>query len=493
MDNAVNILVIEESQNNFLSLDDEFKKAKFNITPTLATDLETLTKLLEQKDWDIIISNYSLSNINTLETLKLLKQKNIKIPFIIVGNSIKEADLIEVMRAGASDYIQRSNIKQLIPTVEREFNEGRIKYSNKSAELRLIEAAAIVESSYDAIISETFDGIITSWNKAAERTYGYTAEEIVNKKHISILVPPNRPFEVTPIVEKIKKGERTEYYETTHVCKDQKVINVLLTISPFKNQKDEIAGISIISKDITEKKKAEAALIEKTKELERSNKELEQFAHVASHDLQEPLRKIIAFGDRLKSQAENTLDDDSKDFLNRMQKAAYRMRELIENLLQYSTLTAKEQEHTEIDLEDLINEVISDLEVRIQETSAKIEVGKLPRLYADKIQMQALFQNLITNSLKFRKKDIPPHVIIKSENKNNGLAEISLQDNGIGFDEKYLDRIFKPFQRLHTHTEYEGSGIGLTVCAKIVQVHGGKITAKSEPNKGSTFIITLPM
>ncbi len=359
--------------------------------------------------------------------------------------------------------------------------------------IKLLEAAAIVESSYDAIIGETFEGIITSWNKAAERIYGYTAEEVINSKHISILVPSERPFEVTPIVEKIKRGERTEYYETTHVTKDKKTINVLLTISPFKNQNGEIAGISIISKDITEKKKAEAILIEKTKELERSNKELEQFAHVASHDLQEPLRKILAFGDRLKVHCENLLDEEAKDYLNRMEKSAARMRELIENLLQYSTLTSKEQLQTEVDLESIINEVLSDLEIRIQETNAKIEIYNLPKIIADKIQMQALFQNLITNSLKFRKKDITPHIIIKSEIKDKNIIEITLEDNGIGFDEKYLDKIFKPFQRLHTKTEYEGSGIGLTVCEKIVLVHGGKITAKSEPQKGTKFIITLPV
>jgi signal transduction histidine kinase len=239
-------------------------------------------------------------------------------------------------------------------------------------------------------------------------------------------------------------------------------------------------------------------------ELERSNRELQDFAYVASHDLQEPLRKIQAFGDRLRSLQGPKFDERGLDYLNRMQSAAGRMHTLINDLLTFSRVTTKAQPFVQTDLREVCEAVIDDLETLIQSTGGRVEIGQLPVIDADPLQMRQLFQNLIANALKFHRDRFDPVVIIKSEpstdRAHNGdgtpdrqMARITVEDNGIGFDEKYLDRIFTPFQRLHGRGQYEGTGIGLAVCRKIVERHGGSLTATSVPGKGSTFIATVPV
>ena len=245
-------------------------------------------------------------------------------------------------------------------------------------------------------------------------------------------------------------------------------------------------------------------LTQSAKNLERSNRELQDFAYIASHDLQEPLRKVQAFGDRLKTKYADALGEAGTDYLNRMQNAAARMKTLINDLLAYSRVTTKPRPFEELDLEQLTKEVLSDLEVRIEELKARVEIGKLPTIVADPLQMRQLMQNLIGNALKFHKPDVPPIIKIASrfveeesadEEGNTGpsqFCQITVEDNGIGFEEKYAGRIFGMFQRLHARGEYEGSGVGLAICRKITERHGGTITAKSWPGKGSMFIITLP-
>jgi light-regulated signal transduction histidine kinase (bacteriophytochrome) len=219
---------------------------------------------------------------------------------------------------------------------------------------------------------------------------------------------------------------------------------------------------------------------------------LQDFAFVASHDLQEPLRKIQAFSDRLKLKCGPAFDDTGRDYLARMVDAAARMRRLIDDLLMFSRVTSKAKPFEPVDLAAIAHTVVSDLEIRIEQTGGKVEVGPLPALDADPTQMRQLLQNLIGNALKFRRPEVPPLVAVWGD-QQDGHVRLSVADNGIGFDEKYTDRIFQVFQRLHGRAEYEGSGIGLAVCRKIAERHGGGISARSTPGVGSTFTVTLPL
>ena len=235
-------------------------------------------------------------------------------------------------------------------------------------------------------------------------------------------------------------------------------------------------------------------------ELLRSNHELEQFAYVASHDLQEPLRKIQAFGDRLHHRFHDQLAEQGRDYIDRMLSSAVRMRRLIDDLLMFSRVTTKPQSPVPIDLDAILAGVLTDLEVGIEKAGATVVVGSLPEIEADPMQMRQLFQNLIGNALKFAAPDTPPRLRIFADRAEPPAGDapagdwwrISFEDNGIGFDEKYTDRIFQVFQRLHGRDEYEGTGVGLAICRKIAERHGGEINAKSRPGAGATFTVTLP-
>jgi signal transduction histidine kinase len=227
-------------------------------------------------------------------------------------------------------------------------------------------------------------------------------------------------------------------------------------------------------------------------ELKRSTDELTDFAYIASHDLQEPLRKIITFGDRLSGKFGSVLNETGRDYIERMQKSAIRMKGLIDGLLHFSRVTTHSTPIQMVDLNEVISEVLSDLEVQIERTKGQVEVEVLPKIEGERLQIYQLFQNLISNGLKYHHKDVPPVVKVKYAGFKEELEEIYVEDNGKGFDEKHLDRIFRPFERLHGHSEYGGTGMGLAICNRIVMHHKGQITAKSQPDHGSTFIVRLP-
>ncbi len=262
--------------------------------------------------------------------------------------------------------------------------------------------------------------------------------------------------------------------------------------------------MSFFFRDISARKKAEMEQALYAAELERSNSELEQFAYVASHDLQEPLRKICTFSDRLLLKQVDKLDEEGRECLQRMHKAAARMQSLIDGLLALSRVTTKGQKLEKVDLAQVAAEVVSDLELQIKQAGGRVEVGKLPTVQADPLQMHQLFQNLVANGLKFHRVDEPPVVKVSGryvhgrENRKSSRAadeqcRIVFEDNGIGFDEKYCARIFGIFQRLHPRDVYEGTGIGLAICRRIVEQHGGSISVTSTPGKGSAFEVLLPI
>lgn len=254
-----------------------------------------------------------------------------------------------------------------------------------------------------------------------------------------------------------------------------------------------------LEREVGERRKAEDQLGVFNEKLQRSNRELQDFAYVASHDLQEPLRKVQTFADRLRTKYGDTLEGEGIDYLDRMQNAAARMRTLIVDLLSFSRVSSKEQPFEVVDLERVTKEVLSDLEVKMEETGATVEISDLPVIDADPMQMRQLMQNLIGNALKFQQKDTVPIINIRARllgsdgNVAADRCQISVKDNGIGFDEKHTVKIFAVFQRLHGRVEYEGSGVGLAICRKIAERHNGSITAESAPGDGATFIITLPL
>ena len=261
-----------------------------------------------------------------------------------------------------------------------------------------------------------------------------------------------------------------------------------------------------VNRDITQQIGAEEVLRKSNEklrqfatQLERSNHELQDFAYVTSHYLQEPLRKIVVFGERLKEKNAGKFEPESLDYLDRMQEAAARMQTLINDLLAFSRVITKAQPFMPVNLAEVAAAVVDDLKGRIELVKGRVEVGTLPVIEAEPLQMRQVLQNLIGNALKFRRPEAPPvvkvgaQIIPAPDTPEKKLCRLTVSDNCIGFDEKYLDRIFNVFQRLHARNEYEGMGMGLAIVRKIALYHGGDITAKSKLGEGSTFILTVPV
>jgi PAS domain S-box-containing protein len=322
-------------------------------------------------------------------------------------------------------------------------------------------------------------------NPAASKITGWSISELIGKTEEQI-------FGHLPV-----PGAGTRNCgETIFHRKDGRCVPVEYEKTPIQENGRELGAV-LVFKDISQRKGVEDAIAQKAAELARSNAELEQFAFVASHDLQEPLRKIQAFGDRLKTKINGEMTPEAQDYLDRMQSAAARMRTLINDLLTFSRVIRRTDAFITVDLGAVIKGVLGDLEMRLEKSGGRVEVGDLPLIEADPLQMHQLFLNLVGNALKFQPPGAKPLVRINSRIfaslAGEQLCEISIEDNGIGFEEKYLEKMFAVFQRLHGRNEYEGTGVGLAVCRRITDRHHGTVTAKSQLDKGATFLVTLPL
>ena len=273
--------------------------------------------------------------------------------------------------------------------------------------------------------------------------------------------------------------------------RDGKKISCIVTAAPFRGLNGELIGIVEDFKDITDRKEAEKELAKRAEELSRSNFELEQFAYVASHDLQEPLRMVVSFVQLLSSRYKGKLDANADDFINYAIEGTKRMQNLINDLLTYSRIGKKGTHCDPIDCKIVLDQALANLQAAIEESKAVITHEQLPMIMADNSQLVQIFQNLLSNAIKF-KSEQEPRIHISIDSIEDAWI-FSIHDNGIGIDPKYAERIFIIFQRLHSRAEYPGTGIGLAICKKIVERHGGQIWVKSESGKGATFYFTIPI
>jgi PAS domain S-box-containing protein len=412
----------------------------------------------------------------------------------------------------------------------------------KTLERELRENEALFKGLFDyspnAVLAVDRQGAIVLANRQFEEMFGYRQVDIIGKP-LDILLP-----------EKTRRAHgrhMQEYYQNPQVRpmgavlslyglrKDGSLFPVDVSLSPVQvgNQMMVLAAVQDLTerkrveyelklhqehledlvrmrtyeleKEVAERKRVEEKMKHKQSQLDQyarqlanSNRDLEDFAMVASHDLQEPLRKITAFSERLEEKIDPVLDETGRDYMNRIRDATTRMQTMLNDLMAYSRVNTLAQPSAQVDLNQVLAEVVSNLEIRIEASGGEVLVGDMPSIEADALHMKQLFQNLIANGLKFHKPGVPPVVRVTCElvggrNWREERVQIMVEDNGIGMDEQYIDKIFQPFQRLHGRFEYEGSGMGLAICRKIVERHGGSIDVSSAEGQGTRFVIALPL
>jgi PAS domain S-box-containing protein len=393
------------------------------------------------------------------------------------------------MRVDASGNVGRIVVKVIRDITERRRADEALRVS--------------VDSVKDyAVFMLDRDGTVASWNAGAARIKGYRSDEIIGK-HFSVFYTQDDIAARKPDLglEAASRDGRFED-EGWRVRRDGSLFWASVVISVLRDATGKICGFSKVTRDMTEKKRDADELKDMAERLLRSNRELEQFTYVASHDLQEPLRKIQAFADQLKIEYENQLGAEGQYYLERMYESAKRMRGLIDGLLTFERVSKRDIKVTTVDLSEVVAGILSDLDTWIKELCATVKVEALPTIDADPVQMRQLLENLLGNALKFHRPDVPPVVTVSARCRDTGergggatgkVCDISVADNGIGFEDKYTSKIFNLFQRLHGLEEYEGTGLGLAICRKIVERHGGTITAEGKPGEGAKFTATLPV
>ena len=347
------------------------------------------------------------------------------------------------------------------------------------------------------------DGTIATWNLGAQAIKQYAAEEIIGKHFSSFYTDEDRARRHPQHELEIAVREGRYEEEGWRVRKDGTRFWASVTITAIRDETGTLRGFAKVTRDLTERMLASRRLEETVQELERSNKELSSFSYAASHDLQEPLRKIQTFATRILAKDASAISENSRDLFNRLVAAASRMQHLIDDLLTFSRVGTQTQMIAPVDLNALVDDIRQARKDVYDERRAEMRVLPLPTVIGSAVQLRQLFENLISNSLKYARPGVPPLISIdaqrvtvslkNSAKRSSRYHKITVADNGIGFDPEYNERIFEMFQRLHSRAEYEGTGIGLSIVRKIVQAHGGFVEAHGEPGVGATFTVYLPL
>ena len=414
-------------------------------------------------------------------------------------------DVSEQVKARHALEQSQKKLQEFATSLEKKVQEKTLDLSLKNEELRKSEERyhKMIEEVEDyAILLLSKEGIIQNWNKGAEKIKGYKEHEIIGKNFKVFYLPKDQENGLPDLLikEAITKGKAL--HEGWRVRKDGSTFWGNTVITALHDEDGNVIGLTKVTRDLTAKKMAEDRMQQYAQELEFQNKELEQFAYAASHDMKEPLRKIIFYNTYVQQELANQVPEKEKSYLTRSVSAAQRLQRLIDDLLNYSQTTIKNQDFQPVDLNKILDDVIAAQKESLEENEVTIHKTKLPVVKAIDFQMRQLFDNLLGNSIKYRNPERRPEIQITCENirglqvenyPNKDYHKICIKDNGIGFDQAQAERIFELFQRLKGESQSSGTGIGLAICRKIVQNHKGFIEASGKTNQGATFCIYLPV
>jgi PAS domain S-box-containing protein len=401
-------------------------------------------------------------------------------------NAFDEID-VRAMRTLATQIASAIDNARLYERAQKEIAER--KRAEEALKIEKSYLDQLFDSAQEAIVVTETNGRVLRLNPEFTKLFGYTPDEALGRLIDDLVAPEDYYKSASAITKKAESGGKVGL-ETVRRRKDGTLAHVILLVSPIVID-GKVEATYAIYRDISLRIRAEEKLKQTAEELMRSNKELELFAYIASHDLQEPLRMVASYVQLLERRYKGKLDSDAEEFIGYAVDGASRMQRMINDLLIYSRVGTKGKPFTPIEVEKVLEQATSNLQIAIEESKAVVTHDPLPLLLGDETQLVQLFQNLIGNAIKFRENHQEPYIYVSAEEKPDEWLFL-VRDNGIGIDPQYYERIFQIFQRLHGHKDYPGSGIGLAVCRRIVERHGGRIWVDSQPGKGSTFYFTIP-
>lgn len=487
------ILILDDNASDYELMKRELRSACPGAIIEWASSKRTFNGALDRIRPTIALLDYTVPGFDGLSAMALLNERYPDVPAIVVSGGIGEETAIHTLKAGATDYVLKKHLDRLGPVVVRALQE--IEESNERQ--RIEEELSVSRRRFESLFYSSNEGIclhemvyddtgiavdyrIVDVNPSYESITGIPRSRAVGALASDLYGSPEPPY-MDIYLKVVVTGEST-HFETWYAPMEKHFH--ISVISPMEGQ------FFTIFMDMTERKNLESQLKKKADDLSRSNAELQQFAYVASHDLQEPLRMISAYLDLLKKRHGDRLPEEALQYLEAAFNGSQRMKALISDLLTYSRLDSRGHTNAPVDLNQSVKRILQTMQTTIEDNGAHIECSTLPTVMADQSQISQLLQNLISNAIKFRGDD-PPRILIDAE-EGNGHWTIRVKDNGIGINPTYSDRIFQMFQRLHTQHEYPGTGIGLAICKKIVERHGGTIWVESKEGEGSTFFFTIP-
>ncbi|MBY0547160.1 MAG: PAS domain S-box protein [Candidatus Obscuribacterales bacterium] len=468
------------------------------------TNLHEVLLRLQGSGIDVVLLDLSLPDSRGIDTFFRVRDAGRGVPIVVMSALDDEDVAMEALHGGAQDYLikgQASN-DMLVRCLRYAFERGRVEQELREGEKRL---RLIIENSYDAFIAFDATGKIGGWNRQAENTFGWQTEEILGMNLADTIIPSRylsaHKRDMFNLMTRGVSKLLNRRAEMQLMRKDGREIPVEIALFPVRTT-DVSDSFCAFLHDISARREMEKRnkewndelerrVQERTGELRRSNAELQQFAKIASHDLQEPIRAIQGYAQLLGKRYKGKLDTDANEFIDYILDGCSRMVKLIQAVLQHASIGTTDVKAVQfVDCRVVLEEVLANLKAGIEESRTRVVVGEMPTVVANRTEMVQLFQNLIGNAIKYRGPDRDPEIYISSE-ANVHEWVFSVRDNGIGIDPRYTDKIFDMFARLHGKTQYSGTGIGLAICKKIVETHGGRIWVESELGNGSIFLFTI--
>lgn len=456
---------------------------------------QRLVELLRDEETDAILFAIHLPHCDGMEAFDRLKSVCSEVPIVIFSVHDNRELALEFVKRGAQDYLVQgvASSESLLRCLQFAIERNRVSLMYRKREQHIKEA---LENSHDAMISANSHWQITEWNILAERTFGWKREEVIGKS-LSCIIPSHLQSQFLKNIKSYFAKREGRFLKTSAeiVAERRSGTTFPAEFGVIKIERDHLdCMFYIFVRDITKVKQSneelEKRVDEQTEKLTQTNEELRQFAKIASHDLQEPLRAVQGFANLLSEATRGQLDKDCTDFIGFILDGTKRMKQLIQSILVHSQINNNLSIYQSTNCNSVLTEVQSDLRSLIEETGTNLDIRSLPDVAVERSQLVQLFQNLITNSIRYRGSEAPSIVIAAERSTHHWL--FSVRDNGIGIEPQYTEKIFDMFSRLHARGQYPGTGIGLAICKRVVTLHGGHIWVDSKPGQGSVFMFTLP-